>query len=256
MAKNIDELLEALEKAPQQDKNTTLCKSMLLGFDTETTGAIIGSDSICSATLVFRDPARGRNNDVIATWLVNPHKQINPKASEVNGFTNEFLQENGGDPTQEIELLGKAISLAQSKNIPLLAYNAPFDVKMLNHDLQRWNLDSLQNRPKSTVNGGEMLIVDPLVIDRAISKRTGKRTLTYTTQFYGVEPIGNFHDATADTVAAVDLIKPISELHENVANLKLCEIMTWQRDAYAKWKLSFDSWLKSKGRPASEGNWL
>ncbi|KXA17655.1 exonuclease domain-containing protein [Gardnerella vaginalis] len=256
MAKNIDELLEALEKAPQQDSNTTLCKSMLLGFDTETTGAIVGSDSICSATLVLRDPALGHNNDVIATWLVNPHKPINPKASEVNGFTDEFLQENGGDPTQEIELLGSAISLAQSKNIPLLAYNAPFDVKMLSHDLQRWSLEPLQNRQKSTVNGGEMLVVDPLVIDRAVSKRTGKRTLTYTTQFYAVEPIGDFHDATADTVAAVDLIKPISELHENVANLKLCEIMAWQREAYAKWKISFNNWLKSKGRPAGEGSWL
>ncbi|MFP1689680.1 exonuclease domain-containing protein [Gardnerella vaginalis] len=256
MPNNINELMEALNETQQQSEKTPLSQSFLLGFDTETTGAILGEDSICSATLVLRNPQNKTHNDVIATWLINPHKPINPKASQVNGFTDEFLQENGGEPTAEIEALAAAVSLAQSKNIPLLAYNAPFDVEMLRHDLKKWGLTSLNNRPNSTINDGEILVVDPLVIDRAVSKRTGKRTLTHTTQFYGVEPIGDFHDATADTVAAVDLIKPISELHEDVADLELCDLMTWQRKAYTKWKNSFDEWLKSKGKPASSGNWL
>lgn len=77
-----------------------------------------------------------------------------------------------------------------------------------------------------------------------------------TTQFYGVEPIGNFHDATADTVAAVDLIKPITKLHEELARMPLSEIMSWQRNAYNQWKNSFNDWLVSIGKEPINGSWL
>ncbi|WP_427877672.1 exonuclease domain-containing protein [Gardnerella sp. 2492-Sm] len=259
MPTHIKELLNALEEAPTQAENTTLAESWLLGFDTETTGAIIGKDAIVSATLVLRDPNAGHSKDAISTWLINPHQPMNPKASEVNGFTDSYLQKNGLEPTEELEILAFAISKAQSKNIPLLAYNAPFDVKMLQHDLKNWNLKSLKERPESSVStlqSGEVLTVDPLVIDRAVSRRSGKRTLTMTTQFYGVEPIGNFHDATADTVAAVDLIKPITKLHEELARMPLSEIMSWQRNAYNQWKNSFNDWLVSIGKEPINGSWL
>ena len=259
MPTHIQELLDALDAAPAQYDNTRLAKSWLLGFDTETTGANIGKDAIASATLVLRNPELGHNGDVVATWLINPHKPMNPKASEVNGFTDEYLQEHGGEPVKELELLAQAVSLAQSKNIPLLAYNATFDVAMLRNDLQRWQLKPLYQRPTcsiSTLNSQDVLTVDPLVIDRAVSHRSGKRTLTITSQFYGVEPIGDFHDATADTVAALDLVAPMCEIHESVGNLPLLNLMSWQREAYIQWRDSFNQWLNSHGREAITGSWL
>lgn len=259
MPTNINELLDALNAAPFQEENTPLAGSWLLGFDTETTGANIGKDAIASATLVLRNPALGHKGDTVSTWLINPHQPMNPKASEVNGFTDEYLQKHGGEPAEELELLALAVSTAQAKNIPLLAYNAPFDVAMLRHDLQRWELTSLDQRPAcsiSTLNNHDVLTVDPLVIDRAISKRTGKRTLTVTSQFYGVEPIGDFHDATADTVAALDLIEPMSQLYECVSSMTLATIMEWQRSAYLQWRDSFNRWLQSHGREPITGTWL
>ena len=66
----------------------------------------------------------------------------------------------------------------------MLAYNAPFDIRMLAGDLNRWQLRSLEER----LDGRAMLVVDPLVIDRSVSRRSGKRTLEYTTEYYGWSP--------------------------------------------------------------------
>ncbi|WEV53482.1 exonuclease domain-containing protein [Bifidobacterium sp. ESL0704] len=239
-------MLDAIAQVPEQDDDTTLKEAWLLGFDTETTGT--GStDAIVSASLVLRDPTRGYEGDVVAEWVINPHRHISAGASRVNGFTDEFLEANGAQPADAIAAIGSIVTAAQTKHIPLLAYNAPFDVRMLAGDLKRWNLKALPD---------ELLVVDPLVIDREISHRHGKRTLTYTTEYYGVEPHGDFHDATADTTAAVDLIRPMSTLYPQVGNLRLGDLMDWQRQAHKKWKDSFNLWMESRGRRPITDSWL
>ncbi|KAB8291008.1 exonuclease domain-containing protein [Bifidobacterium avesanii] len=252
-----DELLSAIESVGEQHPDTTLADSWLLGFDTETTGIAAGRDAIVSATLVLRDPAKGHAGDVIASWIVNPHRPMNPRASEVNGFTDEFLAEHGEEPTVAVEAIAALIAAAQARRIPLLAYNAPFDVHMLEGDLKRWKLDSLDERQAAAgVAPQQLLVVDPLVIDRKVSRRKGKRTLTDTTFYYGVEPHGDFHDATADTIAAVDLIAPMATLYPQVGHLALGDLMAWQHAAYADWRDSFNEWLSSRGRTPVRGDWL
>lgn len=260
----IHELLNAIQNAPLQDMSTPIANSWLLGFDTETTGARVGYDAIVSATLVLRN-TEGTQDDIVATWLINPHQPIHPQASNVNGFTDEFVQTHGGEPVEEIEALAHAITLAQAKHIPLLAYNAPFDVRMLEHDLTRWNLPSLTDRMNqlkahtmlpSNAGNTSLLVLDPLVIDRALSFRSGKRTLTAATEFYGVTVSGSFHDATADTIAAVDLIQPMCATYPTLAELTLQTMMDWQREAYKRWQISFNRWLQSKGRTPTSDRWL
>ena len=72
---------QALQSAPQQEGSTRLGDSWLLGFDTETTGTKPGKDGIVSASLVLRDPTKGYTGDVVATWIVNPHRHISKGAS-------------------------------------------------------------------------------------------------------------------------------------------------------------------------------
>ncbi|NMN00440.1 DNA polymerase III subunit epsilon [Bifidobacterium sp. DSM 109958] len=247
-----NELLEAIESAPVQDGGTTLADSLLLGFDTETTGIAAGRDAIVSASLVLRDPATGHAGDVVATWIVNPHRPMNPRASAVNGFTDEYLAEHGMEPVLAIEEIGAAIAAAQRRRIPLLAYNAPFDVRMLAGDLSRWKLAPLDER----LDGGELLVVDPLVIDRRVSRRSGRRTLTDTTFYYGVEPHGDFHDATADTIASIDLIAPMAALYPQVGRVTLDGLMAWQRGAYDEWRESFNRWASDRGRRPVRERWL
>jgi DNA polymerase-3 subunit epsilon len=244
-------LLDHIRTLGSQDGNTLLSDSLLLGFDTETTGAVPGNDAIVSATLVLRNPQTGHQEDTIGEWLINPHRHISAGASRVNGFTDSFVKEHGAEPTPALEEIGTTIAAAQERNIPLLAYNAPFDVKMLQGDLKRWQCPG---QIIEAFDDSQLLIVDPLVIDRAISRRSGKRTLSFTTEYYGVEPYGDFHDATADTIAAVDLVQPMSTLYPQVGRLTLNELMQWQREAHRTWKESFNRWLESKGRrPIHEG---
>ncbi|KFI45567.1 exonuclease domain-containing protein [Bifidobacterium bohemicum] len=241
-----DPISTAIAAAPAQNDDTLLGDSWLLGFDTETTGTK-RDDAIVSASLVLRNPDTGFEGDTVAEWLINPHHRMNPAASKVNGFTDTFLEQNGEEPTQALANIATAITMAQDKGIPLLAYNAPFDVRMLSGDLGRWNLQGLPER---------LLVADPLVIDREISHRNGKRNLAHTTEYYGVDPHGDFHDATADTIAAVDLIQPMSRLYPQVGALRLGELMDWQRQAHERWLVSFNQWLVSRGRRSINDTWL
>lgn len=245
-------VMEAINAAPEQNTDTTLGESWLLGFDTETTGTIAGKDAIVSATLVLRNPAVGGDADVIGEWIINPHRRMNPRASAINGFTDEFLAEHGEEPVDALEHIAATIAAAQRKRIPLLAYNAPFDVHMLAADLERWQLPTVDDR----LDNSTLLVVDPLVIDRSISRRSGKRTLTYTTEYYGVEPNGDFHDATSDTIAAVDLIQPMATLYPQVGRITLNDLMEWQRNAHSTWRESFNAWLSKRGRQPVHDAWL
>ncbi|PLS31651.1 DNA polymerase III subunit epsilon [Bifidobacterium margollesii] len=248
---DMNELLDAISHMDAQSPDTTLADALLLGFDTETTGIRPGRDAICSATLVLRDQRLGYPGDVIGEWVVNPHRPIPPAASRVNGFTDDFLQTHGKEPTEAIDAIATVIAAAQNVGIPLVAYNAPFDVHMIEGDLERWDLRPLIER----TNREELLVIDPLLIDRAVSTRKGHRTLTDTTFYYGVQPHGNFHDATADTVATVDLIAPIARLHPQVGGLRLGEVMDWQREAYQRWRETFNRRTVSRGRTSADG-WL
>lgn len=244
-------LADTLAGLDAQPSSTPLKDSYLLGFDTETTGVGPG-DAIVSASLVLRDPHTGFAGDRSGDWVIDPHRPISAAASAVNGFTNEYLREHGRQPSEALEEIASLISLAQDRNIPLLAYNAPFDVQMLEHDLRRWRLPGVGAR----VRAMDLLVVDPLVIDRAISHRTGKRTLTATTQFYGIRPHGDFHDASTDTVAALDLIAPMCKADAELAKVPVSGLMDWERRAHKKWADDFNRWLATKGRRQISTQWM
>lgn len=267
MTVSYDSMKTAIDSLPAQSQDLPLRDSVVLGFDTETTGITPCKDAIVSACLLLGSPTQGFDTYAIGEWLINPGVPINPRASAVNGFTDEYVAAHGQDSRTAIEQIASIIVAAQLKNIPLVAYNAPFDVRMLEGDLARHHMPSLSGSITTAdidsflnVDAAaphELLVVDPLVLDRGLMpKRTGKRTLESTTQYYGVHPHGSFHDATADTVAVVDLLEPMCRLYKDLGNTPLSQVMDWQRRAYNTWKEGFNTWLASKGKSPINESWL
>ncbi|MBQ1424553.1 MAG: DNA polymerase III subunit epsilon [Aeriscardovia sp.] len=234
------DILEELEKVPQQPEDLASCD--LLGFDTETTGLGPGS-SIISASLVLRDRKSGE--DKVENFLLNPHAPIDPGAAAVNGFTQEFVEKNGGDQKEGLEKMAKAIILAQLKGIPLVAYNAKFDVSMLKSDLEKVGRGDLAEKLS------RLSVLDPLVFDRALSRRPGKRKLENAMEWWGVSPRGGYHDAQVDTQAALDLMCTIAACHPEIP----LPAMEWQRKEYGKWAESWNRWAEEKGAHKVEEEW-
>jgi DNA polymerase-3 subunit epsilon len=244
-------LSSALDNMSAQDLSTQLKDSYLLGFDTETTG-VGPTDAIISASLVLRDPRKGYDGDVKASWVMNPHRHISQAAEQVNGFSDAEVQAHGIEPTVGLPQIASLISRAQNLNIPLLAYNAPFDVAMLQRGLHHWDLPGLG----ATMKRIDLLVVDPLVLDRAASSRRGRRTLSDAAAFYGVSPHGSFHDATADTTAAIDLIAPMCAKYEKIGQIPLSDLTDQQRTMHSQWTDHVNEWRESHGKRPFRNEWL
>ena len=256
-------LADTIQAIPVQSMDTALADSFILGFDTETTGTISGKDSIVSASLVLRYPHKDFTSEVTQSWVINPRMPMHPAASRVNGFTDEFLATHGANQVDSIHEISDIIIAFLLRNIPVLSYNAPFDIAMLNGDMHKIGLADVTTelRDRDTENflthtQRELLVLDPLVIDRAVSHRPGPRKLIDTTQYYGVYPHGDFHTALADTVATVDVMREIIRLHDDIASLELTDLMPRQRFWYEQWQTSFNEYLRSKNRPQIKGSWL
>lgn len=168
-----------------------LVDSQIAVFDTETTGVDTTNSRIVTAFIGVLDPA----GELISknSWLINPGVEIPDAASAVHGITTDYAQKNGQDPKRGINEIALTLRQISDQKIPLVVFNAPYDLSLLLHEIGRHGLD---------IEPEYFAVLDPLVIDRALDKyRRGKRTLIDLCQHYQV-PLRNAHDAEADALAS------------------------------------------------------
>ncbi|WP_240694885.1 exonuclease domain-containing protein [Cryobacterium sp. SO1] len=159
-------------------------------FDLETTGVNTDEDRIvtCFIGRVMRD---GTVNGSYS-WLLNPGIPIPDGASAIHGITDEVAKRDGVDPATAIAEMLAVLRRSIEGGRPIVAYNASFDLSMLNSEARRYGLAPIEDFGP---------VLDPYVIDKAIDRyRRGKRTLVATAEYYGVLLEGA-HDAEADAVA-------------------------------------------------------
>lgn len=103
----------------------------LIFIDTETTGLSVYKDEIIELSAI-----KVSNNEIIDTFssLIKPFGKISPKATAINGITEEMLK----DSKRINEVLPDFINFCN--NIPLVAYNAHFDLSFICRDCQRYDL--------------------------------------------------------------------------------------------------------------------
>lgn len=178
-------------------------------FDTETTGVDVYNDRIVTAFIGVYDSDNEPENPFVQSYpwrqahkyLFNPAYSIAEEASAVHGITNEVAEAQGSDPAEGVlDIYTKLRSYSKGFTLPVVIYNAPFDLTILDVELKRYGHKVDLRSEVSAM--AEPFIVDPMVIDGFLDPwRKGKRTLSAVAEALGV-PVIDAHDASADCLMA------------------------------------------------------
>ncbi|MFJ9583656.1 3'-5' exonuclease [Streptomyces acidicola] len=216
-------------------------QELLIGFDLETTGTDPREARIVTGAVVeLKDGQQlGRRE-----WLADPGVEIPADAVAVHGISNERAATEGSPADQVADAIADVLVTYWRAGVPVVAYNAAFDLTLLSAELRRHGLPSLRERLGDL---DPAPVIDPYTIDRSVDRyRRGKRNLEAVCTEYGITLV-SAHDATADALAAARLARAIAERHPKVAALGPAELHRRQIEWYAEWAADFQSFLRRKG---------
>ena len=139
-----------------------------------------------------------------------------------------------------------------AKGVPLVIYNAPFDLTVMDRETRRHGLEPFGD----VLTRYDGLIVDPLVLDKHLDPyRKGKRTLTAATEHYKVT-LGDAHEARSDVLAAMRVAWKIAALNPSVAAMAPGELHDLQVKAKAAQAAGFQDYLRRQGKAEIiDGSW-
>ncbi|MGL4339826.1 MAG: exonuclease domain-containing protein [Rhodoglobus sp.] len=202
-------------------------------FDLETTGVEVDTARIVSACVAILDA----DGSVITRWdwLANPGIEIPASAAAVHGITTEHAHAHGRDAQTVVGEITQSLRVIFALGVPLVVYNSPYDLTLLDRECRRHQLTSL-NMPKP--------IIDPLVLDKHVDKyRKGKRTLEATAARYKI-PLAEAHDAGADAIAAGRLAQGLAAAFPQELSVDVVELHDLQSIWYAEQAASFADYIR------------
>lgn len=226
-------------------------QELLIGFDLETTGTDPREARIVTGAVI-----EVRDGQVLGhrEWLADPGVEIPADAVAVHGISNERAAAEGAPADRVADAIANVLVGYWHTGVPVVAYNAAFDLTLLSAELRRHQLPSLSER----LGGREPApVLDPYTVDRSVDRyRRGKRNLEAVCAEYGV-PLESAHDASADALAAARLACAIAVRHPKVASLGPAELHRRQIEWYAEWAADFQSFLRRKGDADAvvDGSW-
>ncbi|MEU2060249.1 3'-5' exonuclease [Streptomyces sp. NPDC013455] len=216
-------------------------RELLIGFDLETTGTDPREARIVTGAVieVRAGEPLGRRE-----WLADPGVEIPADAVAVHGISNERAAAEGSPADRVADAIADVLASYWTAGVPVVAYNAAFDLTLLSAELRRHGLPSLTER----LGGAPPApVIDPYTIDRRVDRyRRGKRNLEAVCAEYGIA-LDAAHDATADALAAARLAAAIAGRHPKVAALGPAELHRRQIEWYAEWAADFQAFLRRKG---------
>ena len=172
----------------------------MLALDTETTGVDPWEARVVTCSMVYDDGAG--NPQRVFNWIIDPGVDIPTGASDVHGITTEYAREHGMAATEGIAQIAKHLEPIMNLGIPLVVYNASYDLTLLRREFERHRVDFQYDFDK---------VIDPLVIDKQVDKyRKGKRTLSVTAALFGYD-LTDAHSADADCKAAIAVARGFGE---------------------------------------------
>lgn len=201
-------------------------RGWMLALDTETTGKDPHSAELVSVALVeYRSTPAGEEESVIHRWLVNAGCTIPDAATRVHGISTADVRRSGRPIREALAEIGDVLSDRWTSDTLLCAFNAPYDLTVLDNAFRRYMGRGL------AVSGP---VVDPQSIDFGITAWNGRRrirvrNLTSTCNAYRVHPPREgFHDAAEDALAAARLVCALSR-DARLADYSLYDLQHRQR---------------------------
>jgi DNA polymerase III subunit epsilon len=214
----------------------------LAAFDLETTGIDSESDRIVTAAVsVVGDGLPS----LFHAWLLDPGIEIPAGAAAVHGITTERARAEGRQPPEAVEQIVAALAEQLLQGVPVIAFNARFDLTCLDREARRHGIEPLLDRV-----GGEagMLVVDPYVLDKQVDRyRKGKRTLGAVCAHYNV-PLDEAHASHADALAAARVAWRLGQAFAELRALDLPTLHAQQIRWAAEQAASFEDYLRRNGR--------
>lgn len=215
----------------------------MTAFDIESTGVDPETARIVTATIVH---IHGRQIES-REWLVNPGVDIPAEATAVHGITTERARSEGCAPATAVAQILAELDQAWTGGNPVIIYNAPYDLTVLDRELRR--------HCDTTLDGVIGPVIDPFVIDKHLDPyRRGKRTLTAACEHYKVT-LDGAHDSKQDALAAARLAWRLAQVYaQHIGDLALVnELQAAWRAAWAK---DFEDYLRRQGKPEHvDGSW-
>lgn len=207
----------------------------MVAFDLETTSADPETARIVTACVVLIEPGRPVEP---MTWLLDPGVEIPEGAAAIHGVTTEHAR-NLGMPAREgvAEISDLLLDHWVGGGLPVVIFNAPYDTTVLDREMRR----------HLGVRLSPGVVLDPFVIDKHVSYRRGKRTLSAQCEHYGVRH-GGAHDATADALAAARVLWRIAQRYPTVAGKTVQELHLAQVQWASEQAASFRDYLIKQGR--------
>jgi len=225
-----------------------------VAFDTETTGVAVATDRIVTAALV----RRALHDDVPLTsraWLVDPGVEIPAGATAVHGISTEHARTHGRSPVEALEEVAAELAASVRAGETVVAFNASYDLTILDHELHRHGLTPLAER----LDGAPLTVIDPLILDRTFDRyRKGKRTLSHLCTVYGVAVTEELHSADADASVTLGVLARIALRYPRLVEMDRAALMEFQREEHRAWAVGFNEWRERRGMtgPPVSTTWL
>ena len=214
----------------------------LVGFDLETTGVNTTTDRVVTAAVVHLDA--GGTVSRSRQWLVDPVRPIPEAAAAVHGITTRHARTAGLPTDVAVPQILAELEYAWLAGLPVVIFNAPYDLTLLDAEVARCGLPRLRTRAWWRT----AWVVDPLVIDRGLDRyRPGKRTLAATAEHYRVsaEPA---HDAVGDAVTAARVARAMAAEFDLIAGADAQTLHSAQVGWHHDWAVHLQAYARSRGR--------
>lgn len=131
----------------------------LIALDLESTDVDPRRDRLVSTSIVTitPSPSGGRPHVDTRNWLADPGIDIPAAATALHGITTEHARAHGRPPADVVGEIRDHLAQVWRASVPLVAFNAPFDLTMLDAELRRRHGRGLDLAGP---------VVDPICIDR------------------------------------------------------------------------------------------